>query len=215
MSTSYSLLSTYDNPLFLQRIDAFCQNAVDIQNLMKWDFDIDTAVGEQLDILGEFVGISRKVPTLTNVFFQLDTASHGFGMGYLYVAETAEFVGAGITTLNDEYYRKVLKNKIKANNWHGDILSANEIMASVVPNATLVISDLGDMTSAVVIIGALPDLVTQQLLQLGYFDVKPAGVDQKTLYTPGVPGTPAFGLDANNHLISGFDQGSICQQITS
>jgi hypothetical protein len=55
-----------DQPLYTAFLSVFLQGQVDLQNLLMGlpaAFDVDTAVGVQLDQVGVRVGISRAVPT--------------------------------------------------------------------------------------------------------------------------------------------------------
>ena len=46
-------------------------------------FDIDTAVGVQLDVVGEWVGRSRRVATpVTGIYFSWDTERVGWDRGF-------------------------------------------------------------------------------------------------------------------------------------
>lgn len=62
-----------DKPRFMAMIEATVQGSVDLQNIQpEWPslFDIYTAVGDQLDRLGEWVGASRNIAIpLTGVYF--------------------------------------------------------------------------------------------------------------------------------------------------
>jgi hypothetical protein len=90
-------------------------------------FDLETATGAQLDILGEYIGFDRVVTsTISRIYFALDdylapdTSIIGFtdytdsslnmgGSTYLYTNSNAE------TTLTDAEYRVLLKLKILIN----------------------------------------------------------------------------------------------------
>ena len=64
-------------------------------------FVLDTAVGSQLDIIGDLVGIGRNLPT-DNVNIP--------------------------STLNDNYYRRVIRSKIYFNHWDGTRESLEKII---------------------------------------------------------------------------------------
>lgn len=82
------------------------------------EFDIDTAVGVQLDAVGERVGVSRKLKTpLEGVYFAFDEDEVGFDEG---VWKDDYDPSEGMVSLDDEFYRLVIKAKIAANSWGRD-----------------------------------------------------------------------------------------------
>jgi hypothetical protein len=89
-------------------------------------FDIDDAVGDQLDKTGEWIGQSRGVPIkLPNLYFSADIAGLGADEGY---ASQPFDSGYSTSYLPDPYYRKLLYAKILANNWDGTIPGLLSIM---------------------------------------------------------------------------------------
>ena len=62
-------------------VATLCQPFVDEQsvlNSLPGKYDLDSAVGVQLDAVGEWVGISRELAVpLSNVYFSLDIAGLG------------------------------------------------------------------------------------------------------------------------------------------
>ena len=81
-------------------------------------FDVDTAVGVQLDAVGVRVGISRRLPMkLVGVYFALDDVD---GVGFDKGVWKGQFDPSdGMVTLDDETYRAVIKTKILANKFDG------------------------------------------------------------------------------------------------
>ncbi len=81
------------------------------------DFDIDTAVGVQLDVVGEWVGRSRRVATpVTGIYFR-GTPSGLAGTGGVWQGPYDP--NDGFIDLSDEIYRLMLKVKVAINNWDG------------------------------------------------------------------------------------------------
>ena len=140
------------------------------------DFDIDTAVGAQLDDVGEWIGRSRRIDIpLVGVYFAWDdTAQTGWDSGVW----KGEFdPDSGLTNLPDDSYRRLLKAKIAANSWDGTIPGAYAIWASAFDNSSfLIIQDNQDMSMIVGIAGQRLNAVDQSLLLGGYIPLKPAGV---------------------------------------
>lgn len=91
-------------------------------------YDLDDAVGVQLDAVGAWVGRSRAVPVpLTNLFFSFGIASLGFGRGIWKSPLDAE---QGVSFLPDETYRKLIRAKILANRWDGTAEGAEAILGA-------------------------------------------------------------------------------------
>lgn len=199
-----------DKILFMRALVTAIKPMVDIQTVigtMLGLFDLDTAVGVQLDDVGEWVGISRFLKTpLTGVYFSFDTDGLGFDQGTWQGRFDPD---TGLTRLADEDYRTLLRAKIANNQWDGTIPGAYAFMSPVFPGDTFFIEDNCDMTMYVGVIGPVPlNAVTYALLTEGYLDVKPVGVRILGYLTPSVPATPLFGFDVNNNTIAGFDSGS-------
>jgi hypothetical protein len=84
-------------------------------------FDLDQAAGDQLDIIGLWVGVGRRVKTPPiGVYFSLDIVSVGFDQG---VWQGPFDPSMGITLLDDDTYRLLIRAKIGANHWDGTLAS--------------------------------------------------------------------------------------------
>lgn len=181
-------------------------DALALLNTFPTLWDIDTAVGAQLDTVGQWIGQSRylEIP-LVGVYFAWDTAGLGWDQGYW---QGPFDPSSGVVALNDTDYRTLLLAKIANNVWDGTIPSAYEFLAPVFPNNLLIIQDKHDMGMYIGILGPALDAVTTSLLENGYLDVKPAGVRIDGYVTQSVAGKPLFGFDAENSTISGWDVGA-------
>jgi hypothetical protein len=140
------------------------------------NFDIDTAVGVQLDTLGIWIGRSRRIDTpLIGIYFTWDdTVATGWENGVW----QGEFdPTSGLIDLPDDAYRQLLKAKIAANSWDGTIPDAYDIWESAFGNdSTLIIQDNQNMSMVVGIAGEQLSTVTKELLIKGYLPLKPQGV---------------------------------------
>ena len=137
-----------DKPKFVATVQAMAVNYVYLQDLLRSlhsYFDIDTALGNQLDIIGEWVGVGRNVNIpIDGVYFSWnDTASTGWNNG---VWNGANDPTSGVTMLPDDSYRLLLKAKIAANSWDGTIPSMMELWETVFPGSHLLIQDNQNMT---------------------------------------------------------------------
>jgi len=191
-------------------VSLLAQWAVDRRSLLASIpelYDIDTAVGQQLDRIGEWVGVSRKLSLpLTGVYFSFDTPGLGFDQGtWLGPFDPT----SGLVSLPDDQYRILLYATIAANNWDGTVPTAytawNTIFSPL--GYSILIEDNQNMTMDVVLVGPSPDAVTLALFTGGYLNLRPAGVGINNYYLPSVPGSPVFGMDVETASIAGFDVG--------
>lgn len=175
---------------------------------MPVSFDLDGAVGAQLDVIGEWVGVSRRLTVpLANVYFSLGVAGLGFGEG---VWKGPFDPSSGLISLPDAMYRTLIRSVILANQWDGTIPGAYEIWDALFAGTGLnvFIIDNQDMSMYLGVVGAELDAVTQALLTGGYLDLKPEGVRIAGYYVSTAPAAPVFGFGADNATIGGFGHGS-------
>lgn len=111
-------------PLYMQTVALSVNPFIESQNTSNsyWTlFDLDTAVGQQEDMLGEWVGISRFVSIPSRVFFTLDASDVGLDKGRWFTPYETD---QELVRLDDEQYRLLLRAKIVANYWDGTIPGA-------------------------------------------------------------------------------------------
>jgi hypothetical protein len=198
-----------DKPKFMQMVESVSQCFLDTNVVaagLPEDFDLDSAVGSQLDDVGLWVGISRRVSTpLAGVYFSLDTEGLGFDQG----AWQGPFdPNSGITILDDETYRTLIRAKIGANHWDGTMEQSKAILDLVFSGDSLVfIQDNQDMTMTIGVAGVSPSALELALLTGGYIPIKPQSVGVDYYIVPTGDG-PLFGFDVTNQYVAGFDQGS-------
>lgn len=170
-------------------------------------FDIDEAVGVQLDKVGEWVGYTRYVPyPLPTAWFSLGDAARGLGKGRWHRKEDPV---TGITTLDDDIYRDLLRAKAILNEWDGSVPGAVLIYAAFLPDASAhpFVEDRQDGTSVVGISGEIPSLQKLTLLAAGYLPVRPVGTRSSVRVT-SVNQAPILGLGADNAFIGGLGRGA-------
>lgn len=173
-------------------------------------FDVETAVGDQLDIIGEWVGITRNVAIpIDNVFFSWDeTTILGWDSGSWRPA----LAPSSITVLPDDNYRILIKAKIAANQWDGTTDGAYAIWDQVFTSITILIQDNQDMTYNLAIVGGMIDAVTLALITGGYIPLKPEGVRVASYYI-AVDDGPVFGWDVDSDLLGGWDESSWVMEV--
>ncbi|OON35644.1 hypothetical protein BTJ39_22205, partial [Izhakiella australiensis] len=87
MSKYTDLITNYHagKPKFVAHVDLSTRALTDTSetlNALLAAFDIDTAVGTQLDILGEWIGRSRIVSQpISGIYFSFDTDGLGWDQG--------------------------------------------------------------------------------------------------------------------------------------
>jgi hypothetical protein len=111
-------------PRYMATVALSVQPYVDGQNAANryWTlFDLDSSVGEQEDMLGLWVGITRYIAAPLKVFFTLDDPLLGFDQGKW---QTPYELDQQIVRLDDEHYRLLLRARIVANQWDGTIPGA-------------------------------------------------------------------------------------------
>ena len=170
------------------------------------DFDLDTAIGLQLDIVGEWVGRTRYVSIpIPNVWFSFDIEGVGFDQG---TWKGPYDLDAGMTRLDDDHYRILLRAKIAANQWDGTLPTAKAVLDPVFGDGSHVfIQDHMDMSMTIGLSGKIPSAVTLALLAGGYIPLKPSGVRVNYLVV-SEDETAMFGFDMQSELIDGFDLGA-------
>ncbi|MGC4125005.1 DUF2612 domain-containing protein [Enterobacter sp.] len=169
-------------PLFCKTISLITRPFIDNRKTlaeMPSDFDIDTAVGVQLDIVGLWVGIGRSVNSKE----------------------------AGVIVMDDDTYRMVLKAKVQANHWDGTMEALPDIYARLSPSlgANIFAVDNFDMTMDVFISGTRLTPLMRAIIALGLLDIKPEGVRVRNHIISSDTGL-LFGFDISNEFIDGFDR---------
>ena len=221
MSKYTDLITNYHRgkPLFVDHVDLSTRPLTDtstaLRNLLT-AFDIDSAVGVQLDVLGEWIGRTRIVSQpISGVYFSFDTDGVGWDQG---VWQGPYDPDAGFTSLSDDTYRIVLKAKIAINSWDGQNDSLPAILETALNGSGLrmQIVDNQDMTISVWVFPeediSKVSLELIAAIKQGYLTVKAAGVWAGDIQTPSIEtpsvGNRFFGFDMDNEYIAGFDDGA-------
>lgn len=186
-----------------------------VLNKLPSDFDIDTAVGVQLDAVGVWIGRSRKLDVpLTGVYLTWDSTlgDEQWDSG----TWKGQFdPDSGLVSLPDDSYRALLKSKIAANNWDGTIPQAYAIWESVFGTETvLLIQDNQNMSMVVGIAGQPLDAIERALLIGGYIPLKSEGVRvQYYAVAPAAGSLMAWDVTPNDAL-AGWDAGQWATELT-
>lgn len=199
-----------DKALFVKMVEETITpflNTTNLELTYQQLYDADIAVGEQLDVVGQWVGVSRQLQTPLMIYFSFDIEGLGFDQG-LWQGKFDPVTG--ITALDDLHYRLLIKARILNNAWDGSIENAYQLASIVFStyNLVLFIEDYADLSMAVGLAGTGNiDSVVFALLTEGYFKIKPAGVRIRNYFTGTAPG-PLFAFDLNDGVnFAGFDSG--------
>lgn len=176
-------------------------------------FDVDNAVGDQLDILGKWIGVSRNIAIpipSTGIYFSWDGTDPTVGWDYGSWQDPNQPVD--ITSLPDDAYRTLIRAKIAANRWDGTTDGAYAIWDQIFPNYTILIQDNQDMTYALAVVGGTIDSLTLALLTGGYIPLKPEGV-LVSYYYVSVDADKVFGWDVESSVLGGWDEAAWVKEI--
>lgn len=196
----------------------------DVVSELPFDFDLDAAIGVQLDAVGVRIGRARTVrlPAPT-IYFTFDDADRGFDQG---VWKGPYEDPQTTVSLDDDTYRRLLRANILAKHWDGTIPGAQAVFDAfftesdtyvfVQDNAPtafpdeLVMAGTGDqrleMSMTIGVSGKALPAVFLGILDQNLIPIKPAGV-QTTYSVASVDDAPLFGFDVQNQYVAGFDAG--------
>ncbi len=203
-----------DKPKFVALVETNVAVPVRVANLvasMPELFDVDTAVGQQLDMVGQWAGVSRNVNIpITGVYFTWDSVD---AEGWDYGTWQPPNQPFAVTSLPDDAYRVLIKARIAANQWDGTTPGAYAIWDSVFTAFTILIQDHTDMSYDLAIVGGIIDSLTLALLTGGYIPLRPEGVLINEYFVP-VNSGPLFGWDVDSDFITGWDSGSWAKEVS-
>jgi Protein of unknown function (DUF2612) len=197
-------------PNFLAFISIFLQGQADaalVANTLPSLFDLDFAVGVQLDATGQWIGRTRYLPEPVQVYFSWNVAGLGWGQG---IWKGPDDPVSGLVRLNDTAYRTLLYAVSAANQWDGTIPGAYAALNILFQplGYTFLIQDNGNMSMLFALMGPPLDALITALFVTGQLDLKPATV---TLHhvVQSIPGaTPFFGWGLQNASIGGWGRGA-------
>jgi|GEM_PF-930121 len=167
-------------PNFNAVIALFVEPFVNNQNVLAGLpalMDIDTAVGDQLDKIGQWVGLSRYI-TLPpqGQYFSFDIPGAGFDEVPWFAP--GDSPGTALT-LDDLHYRLALKAKVLRNQWDGSLPAAYAIWDTLFSGTGYQISiqDNGDLTISLGLLYQIaPDADTKALFYGDYLSVRPSTI---------------------------------------
>lgn len=144
-------------PKYIAMLTAYLRKLQDAQLVIEafdLHFDLNEAIGAQLDRLGEVVGRSRIL----------------------------QFQPVGSSAvLDDDNYRLIIKAKILQNQWDGTTSDMGALFKQIFPDMTIEIIDNQNMSMEIQVLG-LKNNIQLQMLNNGYIIPKPEGVRIKVAF---------------------------------
>lgn len=196
---------------FLAVLTALLEPGVDEQNTLASyvaKYDVEQAVGVQLDVVGQWVGFGRRVlAPIEGVYFSLDLPDVGLDQGVWWGPNDPL---ESLVSLDDETYRLMLLAKIASNYWDGSREQLQSIFQQfflVSPGTFCFVIDNYDMTMTIGLSGVIPGAIFQKLFLKTHVPLPPAAVGANVIVTT-VTGTPIFGFDIDNDYLGGLDHGA-------
>ena len=171
-----------NKPKYMSLVNMYLSNILSpelISPMIENAFDIERAIGAQLDIIGNEVGCSRHI-----TFTPLD--------------------GSG-DILSDYYFRIIIKCAIIRNLWKGDIMTIETLWDILFTDISMRIKDNQDMTMSIYFSGKISSLL-QELINHGYVIPKPQAVRINEIIYANTK--PEFGYDLSTADVDGYDVGN-------
>ena len=164
------------------------------------DFDLDTATGAQLDIIGQWVGAQRAIAiNINDIDFSWNVAPQGWN----YSEWKGLYAEEDLKILPDEGYRSLIKFKIAQNHWDGTIGGLYHLLYIIFPQYHFYINDKQDMTMDLICIGNFTSL-ERAIIVGNYLVLKNSGV--RITYEIQEPAdVPIFSWDLNDKEFNGWD----------
>lgn len=157
-----------EKPKFISWLSASLIQVDDTEAMLKTfeaEFDLDTAVGNQLDVVGKLVGVSRQ-------------------LNFQPVSDSP--------IVNDAIYRRMIKAKIAKNQWDGKYETLTTIWNEFFPDIQLIVTDNQNMTVDILVFG-IGDNLEREIIQAGYYIPKAQSVLYNYVFSDVT--IFAFGLD--------------------
>ena len=153
------IISQYSQGPNAQRLIALMSKQAlgdDILTQILYAFNVDTAVGVQLDVIGQYVGVNRNInPNGNPPYWGFENYSNsGNTIGLRNYAQNSNTTGvwetyhsAGLpnSALNDDQYRLVIQLQIILNSNNGTLASIQDLLNLLLPSF-VVLTDNQDMT---------------------------------------------------------------------
>lgn len=181
-----------DKPKFAALIKLLCGYAADDRNLLESlpaKFDVDTAVGVQLDDVGLWAGVGRTVTVIPSEAFPTPPDPYQ-------------------VQLDDDVFRRLIKARVLANRWDGTPEQLVDILVAFFGPAgsSAAEFDNQDMSIDLYIAGTFPTAAEAAIFSQFILPVRPVTVRVRTTWISPTGG-PLFALDFETLFLAGPDVG--------
>lgn len=215
-----------NKPNFVATVSATAAPFADLQTFLAQlplAFDLDEAIGAQLDVDGKWIGRSRVIPIpVENPWFSWAENNRGWGQAYW---KGPTVLGDLLDSLDDDTYRRLLRAKIIANYGDGTIGSAQDALSEFFTVPTLIFTmdrsgAIGRIPGTAVaaqpstsmhwqigVSGKIPTVVELEILAQNLIPIKPPGVFLDIKVTT-VDDAPVFAWGMSNQYGAGWGQGA-------
>lgn len=190
-------------PKFRDTLTTILEPVLQLQALMEDTpraYDLDEAVGVQLDVVGKWVGIGRYVDQpLDGIYFEWNgtTKKTGWNAGQW---KGKYDPATGLVALDDDTYRTLIRLQIAANTWDGSADGAYEAWRTTFESSNIIIEDHLDMSITIGIAGRFQSTSQQALFTKQISPFKPGGVRISVYFIATEANAPIFawGLETGN-----------------
>jgi hypothetical protein len=180
--TTYTNLIPSQNqnqPNFMATISACVQPFADLTAVLlslPTNFDLDQAVGTQLDTVGLWIGVTRFLSEAINSYFSFNIVGLGFNQAIWFTTGAPE---SGLVELDDSDYRLLLEAKVVANHWNGTIQQAYNSWDQIfgADNVPVVILQTGKtpLTLVATVNGVVSTVIAPLFGELSYIAIQDMG----------------------------------------
>ena len=199
-----------ERPKFKATLTAFVSPFARLQELLSdtsRQYDVDVAVGNQLDVVGQWVGVSRYIPTpLDGIYFEWDGTKQTGWNGGQWKARYDPV--SGLVGLDDDTYRSLINLHIAANSWDGTTDRAYDAWRDIFHESHIVIEDHQNMTFSVGITGQMRSTAQKAIFTGGLSPFKPAGVRIDVYFISSDSRQPLFAWGIETDALKGWNQSS-------
>lgn len=163
-------------PKFVATVAGVCESfsdSLDFLANVPALYNVDTAIGAQLDVVGLWVGASRLVAISVDQYFSFDEEGLGFDQGIWWQ------VGDSLTTatqLTDDIYRSLIKAKILCNSWDGAVPGFVAIVQELIGTDSVITVTENTMAVTVTVKSTTISNILKAILENDYLPLTPAGV---------------------------------------
>lgn len=204
-----------DRPKFRATLQTFIGPLAALGQIMEKTpdaYDLDLAIGKQLDVVGEWVGVSRYIDQpLDGIYFTWDgTEATGWARGQW---KGKYDPSSGLVALDDDTYRTLIRLQILANSWDGTVDSAYDAWHATFPDSAIVIEDEQDMSIIIGIAGKMQGTAQRALFSEQISPFKNAGVKIKIYFITSID-APLFAWGIQSESQNGWGIGAWAEKFT-